>query len=187
MHKHHAFTLFEMLVSLTIIVILTACAVSAWRDFSRQAHHELVREQLIWLLQDARQEAQARHVPIAVCSMDEEKRCQEQWTGRVMAFIDEMHDGVVHRFADIIAVREWAMRGGRIHWRSYPHYRHYLQFLPQELIISDNATFWYCDTQTDKPVWAVMISKTGLMHTERQDKDGQIKDSHGKMLRCDAV
>lgn len=182
-----AFTLLEMLVALSIIGILMAIALPSLRNYIDRTHDQILQSQLLRTIQLARNEASAHHMPVSLCKSKDHLICGGEWADGQLVFIDENEDGMVRDKEQILAVTQADSQRGILHWRSYPYYRDYLQFLPSGLMPSDNGTFWYCHASSELPVWAIMLSKTGKTRTAYPNKSGVIKDSHGKPLRCEST
>jgi hypothetical protein len=84
----------------------------------------------------------------------------------------------------VIRYLPFHQQGGVLHWRSYPHYRDYLFFLPEGALESDNGTFWYCYPHQASPAFALTLNKAGMTHVILPDKQGDVRDASGKRLMC---
>jgi len=177
-----AFTLMELLISLSIIAILMAISFPAAHDFMTRTQDEILQAQLLRAIEIAKREARATHTPVALCQSNNQMTCAGNWQDGQLIFLDEQMDGVVHGNDQILTVMRTQSQHGSIHWRAFPGYRHYLLFLPTGFLHSDNGTFWHC--HADKPIWAIIISKVGRTRVALPDEKGEIRDSHGKLLSC---
>jgi len=177
-----AYTLIETLVSLTIIAILIAISLPTAHHFISQTRDDILQRQLLRAIAVAKQEASARHAFIALCKSKNQETCDGAWEEGQLVFLDETADGVIKNNEQIIAVIQTQSKHGSIKWRSFPAYRNYLSFSPTGLMKSDNGTFWHCHAETT--VWAIIINKAGRTRVVYPDKNGEIKDSHGKPLTC---
>jgi len=184
MHSQKAFTLIETLAALAIIAIVLAMSLPALRHFFNRTDDDIVKLTLIEAIDLARQEAHARHVPVVLCKSNNQLSCSGNWADGLLIFMDVNGDGVVRDREQIIQVMQGKPRYGKIYWRSFPYYRDYLLFPPAGLMRYDNATFWYCHTDSASPVWAIVLSKTGKTRVDYPDADGNIKDGNGKTLSC---
>ena len=99
-------------------------------------------------------------------------------------FADEQGDGVIHDNAQIISVIQLKMRRGVFRMRSFPHYRQYLQFHPEEWNSGDNSTVWYCPSADRSPTWALAVNRAGRVRSHYPDGQGEIKDARGERLVC---
>lgn len=176
-----AFTLIEALVSLSIMIILMSFAFPLGMEFLRHNEDDILQMQLLDAMSLAKFEAKARHQAVALCKSQNQKTCGGNWQNGQLIFIDQYADGVVHDQSQILTVVQMRSSHGGIYWKSFPAYRDYLQFLPQELH-SDNGTFWHCHAQSAR--WAIILNKAGRARTVYPDECGVIKDSHGQPLKC---
>jgi prepilin-type N-terminal cleavage/methylation domain-containing protein len=172
------FSLLEMLIVLSIVSIL---AMVAWPNFKNINEHfqaEQLKSALSQALFFAQKEAQLRHGPVSLCLTDDRATCAKQGVAGFLIF-GANHSVLPssHQKRTVIEIH----MDGRLHWRAYPYYRDYLLFLP---FSNDNGTFWYCQTKSSYPSWAIAFNKMGNMHLLPQDAYGQIRDARGELLRC---
>jgi len=180
-YTQSAFTLIEVLTSLTIIAILTAITLPVARNFISRTQDEILQKQLLRSIESAKFEAQARHAVVALCKSNNQTTCGGEWDNGQLIFLDENADGVIQRNKQIITVVQ-ASHHGSIHWRSFPRYQNYLSFLPSGLMNSNNGSFWHCHAAS--AMWAIIINKAGRARVVYPDKSGVIKGPRGKPLMC---
>lgn len=183
--NQQAFTLLEILISLTIMAIILAIAVPNLNAIYDRANDEIIQSQLLSAIEAAQNEALALHVPVAICKSTDHKNCGGNWEDGYLTFINEDKNGVLLRKEQLLNMVQTSARGATIHWRLFPFYREYLLFLPRSLATTDNGTFWLCHAKEKYPVWAIMMNKFGRTRVTYPGKDGEIKDSNDKALRCD--
>jgi len=156
----------EVLVAMTLIVILAAIGVISLRAFFFRTDETVMTQQLLRVIEFAQQEAKARHQAIIVCGSKDLNTCSSAWSEGQLVFADVNDDGVVSDKSQILAVLQAKTHSGVLHWRAFPYYHDYIAFYPSGLMRSDNASFWYCSEDGGKPVWAIMLSKTGKARLE---------------------
>jgi len=171
-----------MLTTLTLITILVFISLPAARNFLADAQDQILQQQLLHAIELAKCEAEARHVPIALCASSNQTSCSDHFEDGQLIFLDENEDGTINDHQQIIAVLQTHSHRGRIYSRSFPRYRHYLLFSPAGMLESDNATFWHC--HDNLPIWAIMLNKSGRTRVVPADKNGELKDSLGHSLIC---
>jgi len=182
--EHHGMTLIEVMLVLIIIGIVASMSLSWLNTFYLRNQNDLRKSQLLTTLQFARLQSRAKHLPVALCKSKNHRTCGGDWSDGQLIFLDTKRDGIVHTKEQILAVMQTKFQPGTLHWRSYPHYRDYLLFMPMGLASNDNATFWYCHKQNETPAWAIILSRSGVTRVVEPDKNGEVKDSHGKALSC---
>jgi type IV fimbrial biogenesis protein FimT len=180
-----AFSLFEMLVTLSIAMMLIAITLPLLQPIWRSFQHKMLQQQLLRAIKIASQEARILHQPISVCKTEDNRTCSGNWIKGQIIFVDKKEDGIIHHPKQILLKRHMPASLGMIHWRSFPLDRDYLLFLPSRLTQQENGTFWYCDEAASAPAWAIILSKSGRTRTVYPNRDGVIKDGSGQALRCD--
>lgn len=185
MQTQQAFTLIETLVALSIIAIIFSFSLLELRFFFENSNDAILQAQLLQSIQVAQHEAQVRRIPVALCNSKNQMTCSGGWRDGQLVFMNERKDGVVSDSGQILAVIHSFLPRGKLHWRAFPYYRDYLLFLPNRQKSTDNGMFWLCHAQNEQPVWAIALAKSGRVRALSPDKNGVIKDAHGKELRCD--
>lgn len=175
-----AFTLIEVIISLTIIVITAAFILPSVNNFLIDNQDKVALRQIVNAISFAKSESQTRNISISICKSDDQKTCGRHWENGQLIFLDEEGDGVVHHAKQILTILKPALHG-RLHWRSFPLHKPFLTFSPIELK-ENNGTFWYCRNAAAK--WAISINQAGRARVVYPNQDGVIKDSHGQALPC---
>lgn len=156
----------EVLVTLSLIVIIAALGVGSLRYFFYRSDDVIMTQQLLHVIQFAEQEAKARHQTVIVCSTVDAVSCSGSWADGQLAFVDSSNDGLVHESSQILLVMQTTTHSGILRWRSFPYYHDYLQFQPSGLMHSDNASFWFCRADNEKPAWVIRLNKSGRARVE---------------------
>lgn len=169
------FTLFEILIALSLISILSLCAFPTLQNLFSISNNTLCKDKLLEAIHFAQQEALTRDTPIALSTTENQD---------ILVFTDDNNDGIIHHKQQLLSTTQLGKQSGELHLRSYPYYRHYLQFLPRGQVSSDNGTFWYCPTGKTTPAWAIIVNKAARPRVVYAEKDEKVRDSHGKELSC---
>ncbi len=158
MRNKLGFTLIELMLVLSIISILAIAAFSYTSFFVRQ-HEQLLKNQIISLLEIAQQEA-LNGSDVGLCRSLDATSCQDQgdyW----LLFFDVYHDGSIQQQSQIIRSHHLMLKQGYIVLRSYPHYRSYLRFSSSVLAEGDNATIGFYRSKKAAPAWRIAINRSG--------------------------
>lgn len=167
MQTTNGYTLLETVIVLAITMILACCALPDLHRWFYRANDEVIAAQLAQAIAFARAESNARFAPVGL----------RLGNAKGLAIFLEESDQVIRYLP-------FRQRNGVLHWRSYPHYREYLLFLPEGSLESDNGTFWYCNQHQTTPAFAVTLNKSGITHVILPDKQGDVRDASGKKLMC---
>lgn len=181
---NQGFTFIEILIILTLIAILTALSFPLLQHILNQTYAQTLQSQLLNALEVAGQEARNLGVPVALCPSEDRVTCNKKFSKELIIFTHEKEENTLASKSQLIIVVPLSLHKGNLHWRSYPHYRETLVFLPSGLLRSDNSTFWFCHKQSKSPAWAVVLNQYGRTRVVNPDQTGVIKDAHNKILSC---
>jgi len=158
MSSQSAFTFMEILIALCIFAILSLFFIPSLQDITQSADDRMLQTQLIRAIELARRETSATHQPVALKINANE----------LILFVNAQQNGVIEKDSDLLLQQTLHLKQGTLHLRQFPHYQHYLLFLPQGLMANDNATFWYYRSQNAKPAWRLVLSKSGRVSVVTQ-------------------
>ncbi|MGB5443315.1 MAG: GspH/FimT family pseudopilin [Gammaproteobacteria bacterium] len=103
------FTLLELLVTLTVVIVLAAYAVPALRNFIQNNKAVTETNLLVTAVNYARSEAVKRRMPVVVCALDSGDACSSSniaWDSNGwMAFADKDDDGAYD--AGEVLLKQW--------------------------------------------------------------------------------
>lgn len=180
--KHKGFSLFEISVVLVLITLVSMISYPYLHKLLQRTKANSVLAQLIQAINIARTQSRVRHLPIAVCESNDSHHCSNKNGNYLLVFINENEDGVIKDDEQLLAT--FKLEQGILYSRLFPFYRHYLLFLSNGIMQSDNASFWYCFSQTEKPAWALILNQAGRLRIVYPDEEGNVVDSHDKKLIC---
>ncbi|MCC6170697.1 MAG: GspH/FimT family pseudopilin [Gammaproteobacteria bacterium] len=105
--RQTGFTLFELMVGLTITGILVSLAVPSFQEYGRNTRVTAAQNDLITALNYGRSEAIRRATPVSVCSTSTFDECGNTaaWPGGWFAFLDTNGDGTRQDTEDIL--QQW--------------------------------------------------------------------------------
>lgn len=153
------FSLPELLITLAIVILLSAFILPTYKIFIVKSQAQVLSVQLLRALNLARSEAMLRGVAMTLCGSVNHVSCTGDWQAGQIIFVDEKQDGVVIDKEHVAYVFDAVAREGMLRWRSALG-RSYLQLRPTGDTF-DNGTFWYCARQEKTPRWAIVISQSG--------------------------
>ncbi len=180
--KYKGFSLFEISVVLVLIVLVSLISYSYLHKLLQRTKANPVLIELSQAINFARTQARIRHIPIAVCQSDDSHHCSNKNGNYLLVFFNENENGVINNDEELLA--KFKFEQGILYSRLFPFYRHFLLFLPSGVMQSDNASFWYCFSHTEKPVWALILNQAGRLRMVYPDEEGNVVDSHDQKFLC---
>ena len=178
MIKKTAFTLYELIIVLAIVSILSAVAIPACQSWIMQGRRDAVIYQLYHALFLARSSAIRYRAIVTICPSRDGYDCDMIWNQGYMVIT-----GNPERPERILKV--FSPRSGTLSWHGYPQ-SPYLQMTAQGFTNHQNGTFYYCPANRDPHfAKAIFVIQSGRVRLS-QDKnhDGIDEDSEGKPLHC---
>lgn len=172
-----------MLIVIAIVVTMAMMSLPSFLSVKKLTDNTLLQTQLIQAVQLARVTVRSQKVSVSICNSTHLQQCDDG-QGGLIVFLDSDATGQVKQKADILAVMPFPRLSGKLFWRSYPKYRHYLHFAPKHFITADNGMFWYCEPLAHLPIFALTVSNTGMTRLLLPNRNGFIVDSDHKTILC---
>jgi type IV fimbrial biogenesis protein FimT len=161
MRQQKAFSLFELLITISIICIIATLAIPNFKNLLRQAENQTLRIQLQRTLAYARSQAMLHGVKVTLCGASKNhQHCASQWRDGILVFTDADGSAAITSPDQILHIITGQAEHGELHWRS-SFKESYLQIQPNGLTNGENGTFWYCEHHATAASWAVIVSLTG--------------------------
>ncbi len=181
--QNRGYTFLELILTLTLIAMLTAFATPLYQQLIDAYHISLLQSALKESIHIARLSAETTHLPIGICPSNNQHTCGARWSGGLLIFKDQQQ-GRVSRDTQIITFIPFPVTHGVLFWRAYPHYRHYLRFMPVGQWV-DNGVFWYCSKkETTIPTFAIVLNRLGEARLVLPVQGATLTDSRGQVLSC---
>jgi len=175
------FTLFELMVTLTVTGILATLATPSFSSLINQSRTMEAERSLAGMLRYARNIAITRNTYVTVCAKSTDRSCGSNWNHGMIAFADTNNNKALDPDEELIKTIH-PLEHGRVQWKGF---RKQVKF--NHLGIADyyNGSFWYCPHDNDSRYAArIMLSKTGRTQVvkERNTKGELIYD--GSIVHC---
>lgn len=160
------FTLIELILVLAITAILAGLAspaISSWVDTARA---KAVRQQISSLLSDARYRALSRAEVLTICRL-EAGQCTSDFGFPLSIFVDLNRDAILD--ADEVLLREVTAEipeKARISWNRKGGY---MRFWPNGGTGALTGSVTYCDSETPKNDFRIVVARTGRLRIEKED------------------
>lgn len=166
--QHYAYSLVELLVTLTILVVLMAVAVPGFTSHVQRTRQNTHVDEMLAALYFSRGEAVTRRTTISLC--DDMKKCSsKRWRGQLVVFVDSNQNGrldeseTILRTMQITPPYSW-------HWSNFRSQNH-IAFKSNGMTNSLNGTFTLC--REDAAERAIVINVAGRAKLESPPADNR--------------
>lgn len=180
-------TLFEMLVALAVVGVMTGMALPAFQGFVQQNRAAAALNQLLGALQSARHAAITLRTAVTLCPSAVETECgaRDTWHQGTLIFADRNGNGRREANEPVLRLLPGFSNGARIYWRSFRN-RSYLQIKSSGLTDWQNGNLLYCPADRN-PQYArevILNAQARPRNAPDTDHDGVAEDADGQPLRC---
>ena len=155
--KHNGFTMFELLITLGIVGILSVIALPNMSSFMKNNRLTTQINSLLSYLQYARSEAILRHKQIIICASSDEVSCSGGWSDGWIVFNDDDQSGDLSGTETILKVHE-KLQGETVLSSSGPST---IIFDRRGFTPDSAGTFSLCDDRGVDDAKSISISNTG--------------------------
>lgn len=170
--KYQAFTLLELCIVILIVSVIAVLSLPSYRYLLDVSQQQVAQAEILRMIQLAQKTALAKHLPVIICKSKDYLHCNGSWQdGEIVVVHTEAADAAIDPQQIIYS----ELPRHILHWRSYPRYRNYIMFMPEGLLASDNASFWYCRDVQSAPAFAIVLSKSGRTRVLHPDHEGHIR------------
>ncbi len=149
--KSSGFTLLELLIALTIVIVLCAVGIPSYQNFIAKSRTDAVMNQLYRAIQLTRSEAIKRNSLATLCATSDDRHCSNDWSKGYLITIDDQVIKVFH-----------PLKGqGKLSWKGFPN-KPFLQMTQEGFTNHQNGTFFYqLKDKNIRDARKLIVSKTG--------------------------
>lgn len=186
--KQQGFTVYELLISVFIIGILSALSYPAWQTTVQKAKHRAAAYQLYHFFQFARSSAVYQRRTLTACASLDNQSCKpsKDWSqSNIIVFVDHNQNGNLDDDDEIIRILAFTDKDAHLQWRSFGN-KHFLQWQTNGMTYYQNGNFLYCPKDKNtKNAFMLIVNAAGRMYfAQDKNKDGIVEDSDGKNVQC---
>lgn len=186
MPKCKGFTFVELLVSVTLIVILSALAIPSFIDFIVRMRVDNEISTLYRLLSIARNTAINSGQRVTVCPLNLSNNCSTKWHEELTVFIDLNAN---NRFdasnnETILKVKSATKVGDKL---EYGLNRNRVVYAPTGRTTGwgSNGTFKYCPKDHENKSRGIIVATSGRVYASADnDNDGKDENRNNKEIAC---
>lgn len=183
-HKCKAFTLLELMTSLSVTSILATIAITNFSDFMIKMRVDNEISQLYRLLLITRNSAINSGQHAILCPLNSNFQCTTQWFNELSVFIDANNNKQFDADEKIIQIKGAIVTGDNL---VYGQGRNKVTFKPTgHLSGLANGTFRYCPQNENKNARGIIVARSGRLHKSVDSNHDGIDESRSKKnIHCD--
>lgn len=160
MKKQLGFTLFELLITLTLILLFAAFAVPSYRFFVLHNRQTTETNLITNAINFARSEAITRHVTMTLCPSTNSLNCETNWSSGWMIFVDKNNNVTAENSENILRRYEAVADNTELIWHGALG-KDYLQISPQGMARQSGSFVFYPDSKNTSMSSEIIVSPTG--------------------------
>ncbi len=161
-----AFTLFELLIVMSIGLILLLAGVPAYQHLLARSRTANTVNHIIAAIHAARNEAIAQNQIVAFCGSQDGMHCDGQWQAGQMMILDQTQQ-ILRVYAGIPA-------GDRLWWQSSLGYNNVLKLAPTGFTEGQRGSFYYCPRYNSAQYGAkIIVADSGRVRVETESQELQ--------------
>ncbi len=184
LNKQGAFTLIELLISLSIIIILAAIAIPSFDRLVERKTIQAHIEHIAATLSAARLTAVTLNQKVTICPTDSDNNCSKDWSKGFIAFVDRNGDRHLNDDDEILFYHQFSDRKLSLKWRGFG-YKRSLQWLETGITNHQNGSFEFCYGKDPTNGRGIFITKAGRIRFSKDtDGDGIHENATGKPIVC---
>ncbi len=185
MQSQKGITLFELLISIGIIGILSGAALPSYTRFIQKSEMNSQINQFIGLLTMARQYSVSKQQIVTLCPSTDGESCGKNWHDGQIIFTDRNRNRIIDEEDKLIRFAQKLPDNYQLTWRTFQN-KKYLQYTPSGFTNFQNGTFRYCVNQDDLSLnRAIIINIAGRIRLSTDsNNDGIHEDRKGDNVQC---
>ena len=180
---NQGFTLFELLIVISITAILILLTTPSFKAYSAQSTSKAIIQKLSGLVRLARNNAIYHQHPTILCPSKDGIQCSQSWQDGALILEDNNNNQKVDNTEAVIHFQSPLIEQGELRWTAL---RNYLSISGQGLSGSSAGSFIYCP-EANKPNYAqaLIVSFSGKIRiAEDANNDGIRESGNAKNIVC---
>jgi len=177
------FTLFEVLIVLTITAILMSLSAPSFYAYSAKSDAKAIIQKLSGLVRLARNNAVNHQSSTLLCPSKDGLKCSQNWQEGILIFEDRNNDKQLNKTEALIYSQSPLIEKGSVRWSAL---HNHLSFSGDGLSGSNAGSFIYCpEDNNPKYANALIISFSGkIRRADDNNHDGIRESGNSKNIAC---
>ena len=178
-----AFTLIELLITLSLALILSGMALPSFNELLENSKLMTQVDDLAKTLRASRTTAIYENSKVTICPTNDSHTCISDWSAGYMSFVDKNGDRNLNDDEEILTIYTNKNNKASLNWRAFG-FRKSIQWLETGITNHQNGTFYFCHEDATKSR-ALIITKAGrIRYSKDTDGDDLHESANGKPLNC---
>lgn len=158
--KKQGFTLFELLVSLSLVLIFSIIGIPLLQSTFSQIKSYTVMSDLHHALHFAKMQAISSGKPVHICPSVDGENCTQDWSHGYMIYLGE---AFAQKPEQILKIQQLNLPPTTLKLQAFPD-NHFFTFMPSGTSHHANGTFSYCSAGNSR---SIVVNKAGRIRAER--------------------
>ncbi|MFT5760228.1 MAG: type IV fimbrial biogenesis protein FimT [Alteromonadaceae bacterium] len=186
MNKRKGFTLIELIVSISVVMILASIGVPVLASFIVELRVDNEISSICRLLFITRNTAINENKTVTLCPLNNQNICENQWQNTLSVFIDSNNNKIYEPATGerLIKVKPPIFTGDIL---QYGNTRNGLTYSATGHLScwGQNATFKYCPKNYNEKSRGIVVAVSGRIYTSSDDNNTQVdKNRSGVTITC---
>jgi len=179
-----AYTLIELLITLSIISILLGYALPAFSNLLDKSNVDANSQRLVQVLQLARTTAITNNRKVTLCPTETGNNCSSDWSKGYVAFTDLNGDREINEQDEILFQFISIDQKTSLSWKAFGHKKS-LQWLQTGITNHQNGSFELCYDNKEKLARGLFITKAGRIRFSKDTNGDELhENSIGGSIKC---
>jgi len=186
MNIRKGFTLIEIMISISIVMILFGIGLPSLKKFIVELRVDNEISLICRLLFIARNTALNENKTVTLCPLNNQNTCVNEWKNALSVFVDANNNKIYEPLSGerIIKIKQSILEGDKL---QYGNTRKGLTYAATGHLSGwgQNATFKYCPKNYEDKSRGIVVSVSGRIYTSSDDNSAQLdKNRSGITITC---
>ena len=186
--NQRGFTLLELMVCISILVILAVTAIPSFSEVIKRNKTQTHMNNIYHLLVFARSESVSYNKPVTICPSRDQVSCiqSRDWSNKyLLVFYNDNYDDTHDSDERIARIFKTGKEGSKLLWRSFRN-KSYLTFMPIGLTDYQSGNITFCPEGLDRTEAKILVMNIAGRPYFGQDTNGDdiAESGSGNNLQC---